>query len=172
MSCLTGVDAILSTKRFNQLGGLQLDRDVRGLIGYAAELTQRPVRRPVVKNNNAGLGGRLGYHDVWLVQTLALCGPGCSASMGILSFCSRNAAVCSHCIISERCETMVHQVRDKFAILNQKAVILSLESAEEILEYWGDNAGPMNWRLSADDIRAVLRQRDDFQPDEIAGLLL
>ena len=67
---------------------------------------------------------------------------------------------------------MVSQVRDKFAILNQKAVILSLESAEEILEYWGDNAGPMNWRLSADDIRAVLRQRDDFQPDEIAGLLL
>ena len=94
-------------------------------------------------------------------------------------------ALCGTCIITSvttDCERssrvllpMWHflpQVRDKFAILNQKAVILSLESAEEILEYWGDNAGPMNWRLSADDIRAVLRQRDDFQPDDIAGLLL
>ena len=80
---------------------------------------------------------------------------------------------CEVCIIvCRRITCMPRQVRDKFAILNQKAVILSLESAEEILEYWGDNAGPMNWRLSADDIRAVLRQRDDFQPDEIAGLLL
>lgn len=38
-----GVDAILASKRFNQLGGLQLDRDVRALIAYAADLTQRPV---------------------------------------------------------------------------------------------------------------------------------
>lgn len=34
---------ILASKRFNQLGGLQLDRDVRALIAYAADLTQRPV---------------------------------------------------------------------------------------------------------------------------------
>lgn len=39
-----GVDAILATKRFSQLGGLQLDRDVRALVAYAGELTQRPVR--------------------------------------------------------------------------------------------------------------------------------
>lgn len=64
------------------------------------------------------------------------------------------------------------QVREKFAQLSQKATILSLEAAEEIMEYWGDNAGPMNWRLSADDIRAVLRQREDFMSDDIAGLLL
>ena len=64
------------------------------------------------------------------------------------------------------------QVRDKFALLSQKATILSLEAAGEMMEYWGDNAGPMNWRLTADDIRAVLRQREDFAPDEINGLLL
>lgn len=47
--CLTampnaGVDAILAVKRFSQLGGLQLDRDIRALVAYAGELTQRPVR--------------------------------------------------------------------------------------------------------------------------------
>ena len=31
-------------KRFSQLGGLQLDRDIRALVAYAGELTQRPVR--------------------------------------------------------------------------------------------------------------------------------
>ena len=82
----------------------------------------------------------------------------------VLQCCTSPAEPLSWCLLL--------QVRDKFAILHQKATILSLESAEEILEYWGDNAGPMNWRLSADDIRAVLRQRDDFQADEIAGLLL
>ena len=39
-----GIDAILATKRFSQLGGLQLDRDVRAMVAYAGELTQRPVR--------------------------------------------------------------------------------------------------------------------------------
>lgn len=39
-----GVDAILAVKRFSQLGGLQLDRDIRALVAYAGELTQRPVR--------------------------------------------------------------------------------------------------------------------------------
>lgn len=38
------MDAILATKRFSQLGGLQLDRDVRALVAYAGELTQRSVR--------------------------------------------------------------------------------------------------------------------------------
>ena len=41
---IAGIDAILASRRFNQLGGLQLDRDVRALIAYAADLTQRPVR--------------------------------------------------------------------------------------------------------------------------------
>ena len=39
-----GIDAILATKKFSQLGGLQLDRDVRAMVAYAGELTQRPVR--------------------------------------------------------------------------------------------------------------------------------
>ena len=99
------LDAIIATKKFNALGGLQLDRDVRQVVAYSAELTQRPVR-------------------------------------------------------------------DKFATLTQKATILSLESVGEVLDYWGDSAAPLNWRLSEEDVRGVLRQRIDFPVEQINGLVL
>lgn len=35
---------MVAIKRFSQVGGLQLDRDVRALVAYAGDLTQRPVR--------------------------------------------------------------------------------------------------------------------------------
>lgn len=38
------MDAVVATKRFSQVGGLQLDQDVRALVAYAGDLTQRPVR--------------------------------------------------------------------------------------------------------------------------------
>lgn len=38
------VEALLGRKQFNQLGGLQLDRDVRMLVGGLGELTARTVR--------------------------------------------------------------------------------------------------------------------------------
>jgi conserved oligomeric Golgi complex subunit 4 len=99
------LDVILSTKKFNQLGGLQLDRDVRQLVSFAGELTARPMR-------------------------------------------------------------------DKFGDINQKATILSLESVEEILDYWGPDGGPFNWRLSGEEVRNVLRQRVDFSVDRIEALVL
>ena len=99
------IDAIVSAKQFNQLGGLQLDRDVRALLAYAGELTARPVR-------------------------------------------------------------------DKFAELTQKATVLSLETAGEILDYWGEDAGAMNWRLSEEEVRAVLRRRIDFLAEDIMALPL
>lgn len=40
------LEATLSVKRFNQLGGLQLDRDVRHLINTLSEVT--PCRTHVV----------------------------------------------------------------------------------------------------------------------------
>ena len=39
-------------------------------------------------------------------------------------------------------------MRDKFANLAQMGTLLSLENPAEILEYWGDNTGPITWRLS------------------------
>jgi hypothetical protein len=38
------LEAIVSKKAFNQLGGLAMDRDVRTLVSHLAELTQRTVR--------------------------------------------------------------------------------------------------------------------------------
>ena len=92
-------------KRFNQLGGLQLDRDVRTLLAHLSEVTNRTVR-------------------------------------------------------------------DKFANLAQMGTLLSLENPAEILEYWGDNTGPITWRLSENQVREVLSQRVDFDPAEIDMLQL
>lgn len=54
----------------------------------------------------------------------------------------------------------------------QKATLLSLEAVEEVKEYWGEAGGPLGWRLSAADVRHVLRQRADFAPEDIAALTL
>lgn len=74
----------MAGKRFNQLGGLQLDRDVRTAVATLGEVTQRTVR-------------------------------------------------------------------DKWARLSQMATILSLETCEELLDYWASG----NWRLSPAQARQV-----------------
>ena len=38
------LEVIITQKRFNQLGGLQLDRDTRTLVGHFSSMTQRTVR--------------------------------------------------------------------------------------------------------------------------------
>lgn len=38
------LEVIMMQKRFSQLGGLQLDKEVRGLINHFSEMSQRPVR--------------------------------------------------------------------------------------------------------------------------------
>ncbi|XP_020572165.1 conserved oligomeric Golgi complex subunit 4 isoform X2 [Phalaenopsis equestris] len=38
------LDVIMMQKRFSQLGGLQLDREVRALVNHFSEMSQRPVR--------------------------------------------------------------------------------------------------------------------------------
>ncbi|KAL2609822.1 hypothetical protein R1flu_028395 [Riccia fluitans] len=99
------VEAIMVQKRFNQLGGLQLDRDARTLVGHFSGMTQRTVR-------------------------------------------------------------------DKFARLTQMATILNLEKVSEILDYWGENSGPMTWRLTTTEVRRTLGLRVDFKPEAIAALKL
>ncbi|KAL9274145.1 Conserved oligomeric Golgi complex subunit 4-like protein [Drosera capensis] len=63
-------------------------------------------------------------------------------------------------------------VRDKFARLTQMATILNLEKVSEILDFWGENSGPMTWRLTPADVRRVLGLRIDFKPEAIAALKL
>ncbi|GLJ38521.1 hypothetical protein SUGI_0785060 [Cryptomeria japonica] len=99
------LEVIMTQKRFNQLGGLQLDRDARTLVGHFSSMTQRTVR-------------------------------------------------------------------DKFARLTQMATILNLEKVSEILDYWGENSGPMTWRLTPAEVRRILSLRVDFKPEAIAALKL
>ncbi|KAK4342002.1 hypothetical protein RND71_037818 [Anisodus tanguticus] len=99
------LEVIMMQKRFSQLGGLQLDRDVRALVSYFSNMTQRTVR-------------------------------------------------------------------DKFARLTQMATILNLEKVSEILDFWGENSGPMTWRLTPAEVRRVLGLRVDFKSEAIAALKL
>ncbi|KAK9800904.1 hypothetical protein WJX73_009018 [Symbiochloris irregularis] len=93
------LEAIVAGRRFNQLGGLQLDRDVRLAVATLGEVTQRTVR-------------------------------------------------------------------DKWARLSQMATILSLETCEELLDYWAGGT----WRLSPAQARQVLAQRVDFDEASIVAL--
>ncbi|KDP28412.1 hypothetical protein JCGZ_14183 [Jatropha curcas] len=99
------LEVIMMQKRFSQLGGLQLDRDIRALVSHFSSMTQRTVR-------------------------------------------------------------------DKFARLTQMATILNLEKVSEILDFWGENSGPMTWRLTPAEVRRVLGLRIDFKPEAIAALKL
>eukprot|EP00250_Pteridium_aquilinum_P033733 c6169_g1_i1 orf=150-2504(+) len=99
------LEVIIAQKRFNQLGGLQLDRDARSLVAHFSSMTQRTVR-------------------------------------------------------------------DKFARLSQMATILNLEKVVEILDYWGENSGPMTWRLTPAEARRILSLRVDFKPEAIQALRL
>jgi len=59
-------------------------------------------------------------------------------------------------------------LREEFSRLTQIAALLQLEQLEEISDLWSDWND--SWKLSADDVKAVLRCRQDFSPSRI-GLL-
>ena len=99
------LEALLWQRRFNALGALALDRDLRTLLGGLSGLTPRTVR-------------------------------------------------------------------DKFARLSQIASCVGLEAPEEVLDYWGDNAGALTWRLTPAEVRRALALRVDFRADAIATLRL
>lgn len=101
---VTRLEACMHLKQFNQLGGLQLDRNIRAMVGPLSDFTQRTIR-------------------------------------------------------------------DQFSKLTQMATILSLESASEIFEYWGDGS-EVTWRFTESQIRALLEQRVDYDKQEIAMLAL
>lgn len=54
----------------------------------------------------------------------------------------------------------------------QMAIVLSLESVEEFLDYWGDDTGHITWRLTPSEVKAILGQRADFNKDTISALPL
>ena len=54
----------------------------------------------------------------------------------------------------------------------QIATLLNLESVSEVMDYWGENSGPLTWRLTPAEVREVLSLRVDFSAAAIAALRL
>ncbi|KAL9266879.1 Conserved oligomeric Golgi complex subunit 4-like protein [Drosera capensis] len=54
------LEVIMMQKRFSQLGGLQLDRDMRALVSHFSSMTQRTVREKVRPSNPSGSDSELG----------------------------------------------------------------------------------------------------------------
>lgn len=54
---------------------------------------------------------------------------------------------------------------------NVSCHVLSLQ-VTEILDYWGQNSGPLTWRLTPAEVRQVLALRNDFRSEDIKRLRL
>jgi hypothetical protein len=93
----------LRKRHFTQLGGLQLDKDLRSVMGFFAD--------------------RGGF-----------------------------------------------ELRGIFARLQQIAALLNLDALAEVSDYWTVRGGALRRCLAADDVKAVLRLRDDFDPRAIQKL--
>ena len=149
------LEAVLSQKRFTQLGGLQLEKDVRLLVGA----------------HPAGVGGQAG--GLWLgrggVWREGLAGRG--AERGSRPGANRRPTPSRPLASGGLSDMTTRTVRDKFARLSQMATLLTLEAVGEVLDYWGD-AGAIAWRLTDNDVRQVLAQRLDFSPHDILALKL
>ncbi|KAL6746871.1 component of oligomeric golgi complex 4 [Haematococcus lacustris] len=74
-------------------------------------------------------------------------------------------------LVSHLADLTHRTVRDKFARLNQMALVLGLESVDELVDYWGGDSA-LTWRLTAAEVRSTLSQRADFSPAAIAALQL
>ena len=62
--------------------------------------------------------------------------------------------------------------RDKCARLLQLAALLNLDAVEDVLDFWGQDAGSHKWQLKAEEVRRVLALRSDFKQADIAALRL
>lgn len=153
-------------KRFNQIGGLQLDKDLRKLVAYfssrcgACDHTTRDMRcvgdmRCVVWDLVYRVVGRgvLSCAFVW--------------SVAYDTAPTTRSVRASHAVRSSQLS-----VRADFARLTQIASLLNLSKAAEVMDYWGENAGQMTWRLTPGEVRKALSRRVDFTPAQIAALKL
>lgn len=62
-------------------------------------------------------------------------------------------------------------IREKFSRLSQISIILSLDSIEELFEYWNSSL-TITWRLTPNEIRQILMLRTEFKTIEIKSLNL
>lgn len=61
-------------------------------------------------------------------------------------------------------------IHGRFARIRQVAQVLSFDRPEDVLEFMGNEK--VAWKLSAEDTRALLRRRKDFQPAAVLALRL
>ena len=61
-------------------------------------------------------------------------------------------------------------IQVRFARIRQVAQVLSFDRPEDVLEFMGNEK--VAWKLSAEDTRALLRRRKDFQPAAVLALRL
>ena len=60
--------------------------------------------------------------------------------------------------------------REPFTKLVQISLILNLSKPSEIYEYWGENSGPITWRLTPTLIKRLMMLRIDFDKVQIKEL--
>ena len=61
--------------------------------------------------------------------------------------------------------------REKYSRLSQISILLSLETLDELFEYWNSPLA-ITWRLTPNEIRQILLLRSDFKSDDIRRLKL
>lgn len=64
------------------------------------------------------------------------------------------------------------QMRDIFSRLNQIGMVLSFETFDEIMDYWGDRAGLLTWRINRSEVKRILALRVDFRLESVEALQL
>ncbi|KAL0482680.1 hypothetical protein AKO1_014393 [Acrasis kona] len=60
------------------------------------------------------------------------------------------------------------RTRDKFARLTRMALLLKIQNAQDVPDFWDPNT----WRMTSDDVRNVLMLRTEFKADVIKSLRL
>lgn len=147
------VQVLLGRKQFSQLGGLQLDRDVRSLVAATGEMTGRTVRDKFARLTQVRLPG--GAHRSKACSPLSV-----GVHMPTQFRRTHNPR--------SPPPPPPHRPRPR----PQMATVLSVESVQEFLDYWGDDAGHVTWRLTPAEVRALLAQRPEFSRAVIDALPL
>lgn len=171
---------------FSQLGGLQLDRDIRSLVAAAGELTTKPVRDKFARLTQVGgcacdprVNTAVRGRTLRVAHTrLILWRAGCRHKelLGLQVHSVRllhaGSELPGRLRVPAAGAVRALPFRGVCCDALQMAIVLSLESVEEFLDYWGDDTGHITWRLTPSEVKAILGQRADFNKGTISALPL
>ncbi len=75
-------------------------------------------------------------------------------------------------LVANLTSLMQCQMRDIFSRLNQIGMVLSFETFDEIMDYWGDRSGLLTWRINRSEVKRILSLRVDFRLESVEALQL